>query len=86
MTKKLTAWATPTMKIMVVAPPERKHSVSIGRSILFFQHIPAVVDLEGEYDGFCPTIALRKCFLTCRFSEQQCCFEIDSVFFFLSPA
>ena len=28
--KELTALAPPTMKIKVVAPPERKHSVSIG--------------------------------------------------------
>ena len=36
MMKELTALAPPTMKIMVVAPPERKHSASIGGSIFFF--------------------------------------------------
>ena len=34
--EKIDGVATATMQIMVVAPPERKHSVSIGRSILFF--------------------------------------------------
>ena len=61
MMKESTALAPPTMKIMVVAPPERKHSVSIAGSILFFQHIPPDVGLEGEYDGSSPTIAHRKC-------------------------
>ena len=63
MTKELTALAPPTMKIKVVTPPERKHSVSIGGSILsslstFLQ----VWISKGEYDGSCPTIAHRKCF------------------------
>ena len=34
MTKELTALAPSTMKIKVVAPPERKYSVWIGGSIL----------------------------------------------------
>ena len=46
MTKELTALAPPTMKIKVVAPSERKHSVSIGKSILSSRHILAGVDLE----------------------------------------
>ena len=45
------------------------------------------MDLEGEYDGSFPTIAHKKCSLTCRISEKQFCSEIDSVLFsFLSPA
>ena len=62
MTKKPTELPPPTTKIKVVAPPERQYSVRIGGSILFFQHIPADVDLEGEYDGSGPTIVHRKCF------------------------
>ena len=34
MTKELTALAPSTMKIKVIAPPERKYSVWIGGSIL----------------------------------------------------
>ena len=34
MTKELTALAPSTMRIKVVAPPERKYSVGIGESIL----------------------------------------------------
>ena len=62
MTKKTTELLPPTTKIKVVVLRERQHSVRIGGSILFFQHIPADVDVEGEYDGSCPTIVDRKCF------------------------
>ena len=63
MTKEPTALSPPTMKIMVVAPPERKYSVWIGGSILsslgtFLQ----VWISKGEYDGSCPAIAHWKCF------------------------
>ena len=37
MTKELTALAPSTMKIKVIAPPERKYSVWIGGSILSAQ-------------------------------------------------
>merc|ERR1712203_1077496 len=48
MTKELTALAPSTMKIKVVAPPERKYSVWIGGSILSsFVHVPADVDQQG---------------------------------------
>ena len=60
---KIDGVATPTMKIMVFAPPERKHSVSVGGSILsslstFLQ----VWISKGAYGGSYPTIAHRKCF------------------------
>ena len=84
--EKIDGVATPTMKIMVVAPPERKHSVSIEGSIWSsFGTFLQVWISKGAYDGSCPTIAHRKCFLTCRISEQQCCLEINSVFFCLQP-
>ena len=59
LTKKPTELPPPTTKIKVVAPPaERQYSVRFGGSILFyysfFQHIPADVDIEGEYDGSGP--------------------------------
>jgi len=56
MTNELMTLATSTMKIKVVVPPERKHTVSIERSILsslstFLQ----VWISKGEYDGSCPS-------------------------------
>jgi len=63
MTKELTALAPSTMKIKVVAPPERKYSVWIGGSILSslgtFQQMWIS---KGEYDESGPTIVHRKCF------------------------
>merc|ERR1712154_668970 len=63
MTKELTALAPSTMKIKVVAPPERKYSVWIGGSILSslstFQQMWIT---KGEYDESGPTIVHRKCF------------------------
>jgi len=63
MTKELTALAPSTMKIKVVAPPERKYSVWIGGSILSslstFQQMWVS---KGEYDESGPTIVHRKCF------------------------
>ena len=65
MTKELTALAPSTMKIKVVAPPERKHSVWIGGSILSslstFQHMWI---LKGEYEES-GLIVHRKCFYSC---------------------
>jgi len=63
MTKELTALAPSTMKIKVVAPPERKYSVWSGGSILsslstFQQRWIS----KGEYDEAGPTIVHRKCF------------------------
>ena len=62
-TKELTALAPPTMKNMVVAPPEREHTVSIGGSILSsFSTFLQVWISKGEYDGSGPTIAYGKYF------------------------
>merc|ERR1712154_345891 len=58
MTKELTALAPSTMKIKVVAPPERKYSVWIGGSILSslstFQHMWIS---KGEYDESGPQLS-----------------------------
>ncbi|KAM9947735.1 hypothetical protein ACTFIT_001068 [Dictyostelium discoideum] len=63
MNKELTALAPSTMKIKIIAPPERKYSVWIGGSILAsvstFQQI--CISKE-EYDESGPSIVHRKCF------------------------
>ncbi|KAF4659754.1 Actin, aortic smooth muscle [Perkinsus olseni] len=63
MGKELTALAPSTMKIKVVAPPERKYSVWIGGSTLAslstFQQMWIT---KEEYDEVGPTIVHRKCF------------------------
>ncbi|GAB4823310.1 hypothetical protein N2152v2_010356 [Parachlorella kessleri] len=63
MTKEITAMAPSSMKIKVVAPPERKYSVWIGGSILSslstFQQMWIA---KSEYDESGPSIVHRKCF------------------------
>jgi len=62
MTKEMEALAPPTMKIKIVAPPERKYSVWIGGSILSslstFQNMWIT---KEEYDESGPGIVHRKC-------------------------
>jgi len=63
MTKELTALAPSTMKIKVVAPPERKYSVWIGGSILSsLSTFQQMWISKSEYDDAGPTIVHRKCF------------------------
>ncbi|MCO5592054.1 hypothetical protein L7F22_046048 [Adiantum nelumboides] len=63
MSKEITALAPSSMKIKVVAPPERKYSVWIGGSILAslstFQQMWIA---KSEYDESGPSIVHRKCF------------------------
>ncbi|PPD98781.1 hypothetical protein GOBAR_DD04213 [Gossypium barbadense] len=63
MTKEISALAPSSMKIKVVAPPERKYSVWIGGSILAslstFQQMWIA---KAEYDESGPSIVHRKCF------------------------
>jgi len=63
LTKELTALAPASVKVKVVAPPERKYSVWIGGSILSslssFQEMWITAD---EYDEAGPGIVHRKCF------------------------
>jgi len=62
-TKELTALAPSTMKIKVVAPPERKYSVWIGGSILAsLSTFQQMWISKEEYDESGPTIVHRKCF------------------------
>jgi actin beta/gamma 1 len=63
MTKELTALAPSTMKIKVVAPPERKYSVWIGGSILAsLSTFQQMWTSKSEYDESGPSIVHRKCF------------------------
>merc|ERR1712209_352900 len=63
MQKEITALAPSTIKIKIIAPPERKYSVWIGGSILAslstFQQIWIS---KQEYDESGPGIVHRKCF------------------------
>merc|ERR1719203_1127749 len=63
LTKELTAKAPASIKVKVVAPPERKYSVWIGGSILSslstFQEMWISTE---EYDEAGPSIVHRKCF------------------------
>lgn len=63
LSKELTNLAPSTMKIKVVAPPERKFSVWIGGSILSsLSTFQAMWITRSEYDESGPTIVHRKCF------------------------
>jgi actin-related protein len=62
MTKEITALAPNTMKIKVVAPPERKYSVWIGGSILAsLSTFQTMWIKKEEYDESGPAIVHRKC-------------------------
>ncbi len=61
--KEITALAPSTMKIKVVAPPERKYSVWIGGSILAsLSTFQQMWISKQEYDESGPGIVHRKCF------------------------
>ncbi|KUF83429.1 hypothetical protein AM588_10001540 [Phytophthora nicotianae] len=63
LTKELTALAPSTMKVKVVAPPERKYSVWIGGSILSsLSTFQQMWISKAEYDEAGPSIVHRKCF------------------------
>ena len=63
LTKEIVALAPSTMKIKVVAPPERKYSVWIGGSILAsLSTFQQMWISKSEYDESGPSIVHRKCF------------------------
>uniref|UniRef100_A0A2C9JUN2 Actin, cytoplasmic n=1 Tax=Biomphalaria glabrata TaxID=6526 RepID=A0A2C9JUN2_BIOGL len=63
MQKELTSLAPNTMKIKVIAPPERKYSVWIGGSILAsLSTFQQMWISKQEYDESGPSIVHRKCF------------------------
>merc|ERR1712188_71127 len=63
MQKEITALAPSTMKIKIIAPPERKYSVWIGGSILAsLSTFQEMWISKQEYDESGPSIVHRKCF------------------------
>ncbi|KAF6775055.1 hypothetical protein AHF37_05166 [Paragonimus kellicotti] len=63
MQKEITSLAPSTMKIKIVAPPERKYSVWIGGSILAsLSTFQQMWISKQEYDESGPGIVHRKCF------------------------
>ncbi|VAH05185.1 unnamed protein product [Triticum turgidum subsp. durum] len=63
MSKEITALAPSSMKIKVVAPPERKYSVWIGGSILAsLSTFQQMWISRAEYEESGPAIVHRKCF------------------------
>lgn len=63
MQKEISALAPPTMKINVIAPPERKYSAWKGGAIL--SNLPTFQQMyitREEYDKNGPSIVHRKCF------------------------
>eukprot|EP01084_Bolivina_argentea_P038184 70612_1 len=63
LTKEMTSLAPASIKVKVVAPPERKYSVWIGGSILSsLSTFPEMWVIKPEYDESGPGIIHRKCF------------------------
>ncbi len=63
MQKEISALAPPTMKIKIIAPPERKYSVWIGGSILAsLSTFQQMWISKQEYDESGPSIVHRKAF------------------------
>jgi len=63
MQKEISQLAPPTMKIKIIAPPERKYSVWIGGSILAsLSSFDTMWVTKAEYDESGTSIIHRKCF------------------------
>lgn len=63
MKKEITALAPSSMRIKIIAPPERKYSVWIGGSILAsLSTFQQMWISKQEYDESGPSIVHRKCF------------------------
>ncbi|XP_069499183.1 actin, cytoplasmic 3-like [Ambystoma mexicanum] len=63
MQKEITAQSPSTMKIKIIAPPERRYSVWIGGSILAsMSTLQRMWISKQEYDESGPAIVHRKCF------------------------
>lgn len=63
LSKEVSALAPSSMKIKVVAPPERRYSVWIGGSILSsLSTFQTMWITKAEYDESGPSIVHRKCF------------------------
>ena len=63
LSKELTALAPASMKVKIIAPPERKYSVWIGGSILSsLSTFQSMWISKAEYDESGPAIVHRKWF------------------------
>jgi len=63
MQKEITSLAPSSMKVRIIAPPERKYSVWIGGSILAsLSTFQQMWISKQEYDESGPSIVHRKCF------------------------
>ena len=63
MSKEITALAPASMKVKIIAPPERKYSVWIGGSILSsLSTFQQMWISKQEYDESGPSNVHRKCF------------------------
>jgi actin len=76
--KEITRLAPATMKIKVVASPERKYAAWIGGSILAsLAPFPQMVITHEEYNDTGPGVVHRKCFETFpwEFVNFERCFD-----------
>jgi actin-related protein len=63
MQKEIVALAPSSMRVKIIAPPERKYSVWIGGSILAsLSTFQQMWISKQEYDESGPSIVHRKCF------------------------
>jgi actin-related protein len=63
MQKEISNLAPQTMKVNIIAPPERKYSVWIGGSILAsLSTFQSMWITKAEYDEAGPGVVHRKCF------------------------
>merc|ERR1712178_241085 len=63
LSKEITSLAPASIKVKIVAPPERKYSVWIGGSILAsLSTFQSMWISKEEYDESGPSIVHRKCF------------------------
>ena len=72
MHKELTSLLPSSMKVKVIAPPERKFTVWIGGSI--FASLPTFQEMwisKEEYDEYGPSIVHRKCFEALNAEESS---------------
>jgi actin-related protein len=61
--KEIVALAPSSMKVKIIAPPERKYSIWIGGSILAsLSTFQKMWISKQEYDESGPSIVHRKCF------------------------
>ena len=83
MTKELTALSPSTMSSRRLLHQCENSQYGLEDLSCSSQHIPADVDIEGEFDDLAWPSSIGSAseltILTCRLSEQQCCLEIDSV-------